>query len=468
MSKQQPELLNRIEIYLKKEGLLAFGDHIVIAVSGGPDSMTLLDLLSHLSKTWQLTLHIAHLDHQLRATSQSDANFVRKIAKKYGYPVHIHTENVNQRAKSQKQSIEEAARYARREFLDTVRQETSAHRIALGHTKSDQAETVLLRLIRGSGLTGLGGIRPISDKKWIRPLLSFSRSEIEAYVKDNSLEVRLDETNADPTFLRNRIRKDLIPSLRDQYNPQIEDVLARASTLLQDDDAHLEIIAQQAFSETLLYSDKRKIILDVTRFFGYHISLRRRLIRIALFALCAKPKTTGFRAIERVLHIASDPGRRVQVEPEISAHRTNEALIITRPAQPYHISIEPNAKIDINGTFSTDLLNTVDHQDLQHTTDNTAFFDLDQLPSQKLYLRSPQPGDTFQPFGMQGNKKVSRLLGDYKIPRPIREEIPLLVSGTTILWVVGFRRAQIAPVTSMTQHVLKATFDSSLQSIINI
>lgn len=470
MPVQEMDLLHRVDAYIQRERLLTPGDGVVVALSGGPDSVTLFDLLHLLKSKWDLTLYIAHLNHQLRPNAESDAAFVKQIAR--NYPIYIEKEDVVQRAKNKKQSIEEAARNARRAFLNTVKQETGANRIALGHTKSDQAETVLLRLVRGAGLTGLGGIRPISEACWIRPLLSFSRLEIESYVRTRNLQVLRDETNSNPKFLRNRIRTDLIPHLQKTYNPQIEDLLSRSATLLQNDDAHLENIAEQALSETLLYRDNRKFILDVKRFFGYHISLRRRLIRKALFALQASAEAARFQVVERIFKIASNPGHSVQITSEISAYRTQDTLIIAQPARAYCFLVEPDVPLDINGKFSIHILNRVNHEHLRAEYNNsfsgtkaathTVFFDLDQLPSRAVYLRSPQPGDWFHPFGMQGKKKVSRLLNDSKIPRPLRGEIPLLVSGATILWVVGLRRSQIAPITPTTQRVLKATYSSMI------
>ena len=461
------DLLHRVEAYIQRERLLTPGDGVVVALSGGPDSVTLFDLLHRLKSKWHLTLYIAHLNHQLRPDAESDAAFVKQIAR--NYPIYIGKEDVLQRAKNKKQSLEEAARNARRTFLDTVKQKTGANRIALGHTKSDQAETVLFRLVRGAGLSGLGGMRPISESCWIRPLLSISRSEIESYVRSRNLQVLRDETNSDPKFLRNRIRTDLIPHLQKAYNPQIEDLLSRSAILLQNDDAHLENIAEQALSETLLYRDNRKFILDVKRFFGYHISLRRRLIRKVIFALQASAEAARFQVVERILEISSTPGNSVQITSEISAYRTHDTLIITQPARAYCFLVEPDVPLDINGKFSINIL--INHEHLRtvynchsnsKTAKHTVFFDLDQLPNRALYLRSPRPGDWFHPFGMQGKKKVSRLFGDSKIPRPLRGEIPLLVSGATILWVVGLRRSQIAPITPDTRRVLKATYSSMI------
>lgn len=190
-----------------------------------------------------------------------------------------------------------------------------------------------------------------------------------------------------------------------------------------------------------------------------------------LFALQASVEAARFQVVERILEISSTPGRSVQITPEISAYRTQDTLIITQPARAYCFLVEPDVPLDINGKFSMNILNRVNREHLQavyncisssKTAKHTVFFDLDQLPNWSLYLRSPRPGDWFHPFGMQGKKKVSRLLGDSKIPRPLRGEIPLLVSDATILWVVGLRRSQIAPITPATRRVLKATYSSMI------
>ena len=190
-----------------------------------------------------------------------------------------------------------------------------------------------------------------------------------------------------------------------------------------------------------------------------------------LFSLRASAEAARFQVVERILEISSTPGNSVQITPEISAYRAHDTLIITQPARAYSFLVEPDVPLNVNGKFSMTLLNRVNHEHLQAVyngfssskrANHTVFFDLDQLPNRALYLRSPQPGDWFHPFGMQGKKKVSRLLSDSKIPRPLRGEIPLLVSGATILWVVGLRRAQIAPITPATRRVLKATYSSMI------
>ena len=209
----------------------------------------------------------------LRPNAESDATFVKQIAR--NYPVYIEKEDVAQRAKNKKQSIEEAARDARRAFLKKIQQKTGANRIALGHTKAIRQKPFCCALFEVQDSPDWGVCVQFQKLAGFA-LAHIFRSEIELYVNTRNLQVMRDETNSDPKFLRNRIRTDLIPHLQKAYNPQIEDLLSRAATLLQNDDAHLENIAEQALSETLLYCDNRKFILDVRRFFGYHISLRRR------------------------------------------------------------------------------------------------------------------------------------------------------------------------------------------------
>ena len=448
--------------------MLSDGDRVVIAVSGGPDSVAMLDLLCRLNL--RLDLHVAHLDHLLRSESDVDANFVARLAEERELPFHCHTEDVAARAKREKRSIEDAARQARREFHVSVYTRIQAKRIGLGHTRSDQAETVLLRLLQGAGLTGLGGIRPVSKGTWIRPLLETTRTDIEQYVRHRNLAVRHDQTNADQHYVRNRIRAHLIPEIADRYNPSIEPVLARTADLLQQDDDLLESLAQQAFADALRYCGKSKIILDVERFFGYHISLRRRLLRTALFALQAGRDAVGYRAVQRVLKTLAQCVDHCQISPDISAHRSGDTLILARPTPPYHIPVCIEGKTNLPAINAS--LHTVSvpkdgiDREMRQAAAGTTFFDLDQLPH-PLHVRSIRAGDRIAPFGMRGRRTVADLLIDNQIPRTLRDEVPLLVSGDTLLWVAGIRRGQAAPVTEQTCRVLRIHFKGGWQHVYN-
>ena len=225
--------------------------------------------------------------------------------------------------------------------------------------------------------------------------------------------------------MRNRIRTDLIPHLQKAYNPQIEDLLSRSATLLQNDDAHLENIAEQALSETLLYRDSRKFILDVKRFFGYHISLRRRLIRKVLFALQAGAEAARFQVVERILEISSTPGNSVQITPEISAYRTHDTLIITQPARAYCFLVEPDVPLDINGKFSTEILNRVNYEHLRtvynchsssKTAKHTVFLTWINFPIGRCISVHPDRATGFTLLACGGKKKSADYSATAKYP----------------------------------------------------
>lgn len=457
------DILERVRQFIQTHAVLIPGTCAVVAVSGGPDSVALLDLLHRLGN---LNLHIAHLNHRLRPAADADAAFVQTLGRRYNLPVHTGEEEVHLRAKREKRSLEDAARQARREFLASVQTRVGASCIALGHTRSDQAETVLLRLLRGAGLSGLGAMRPVVPNGWVRPLLDISRGEIEAYVGLRHLETRTDETNADTHFTRNRIRHDLLPRLRTDYNPQIETVLARTADLLQTDENLLEILAGDAYSLVVCYAAKRKIILDVKRFFGYHISLQRRLIRMALFQLIDLADTAGYAPVERVLQAMCQKAGNTHIFGDLMAHKTGDLCILSRPATPYCIPVCTEGQTPIPNGHAR-LVCRVHKTGITAapSENNKVFFDLDLL-SCPLHLRPPRPGDRIQPFGMSGRRKISDLLIDAKMPRPLRDEVPLLIgSDNRVLWVVGLRRSGIAPVTSSTCRMLEMVYEGGWQHV---
>lgn len=463
MQSHPDDILPRVQTFLHAHALLPPRTCVVVAVSGGPDSVALLDLLHRVGN---LNLHIAHLNHRLRPTADADAAFVETLGRRYDLPVHTGAEEVCLRAKRERRSLEDAARQARREFLSSVQTRVGASRIALGHTRSDQAETVLLRLTRGAGLSGLCAMRPATPDGYIRPLLDISRAEIEAYVRFRHLETRTDETNADTRFTRNRIRHDLLPRLRADYNPRIEAVLARTADLLQTDENLLETLSQNAYSHVVCYASKQKIILDVKRLFGYHISLQRRLIRMALFQLLNLADTTGYAIVQRLMEALAREAGNTHILGDVSACKAGDLCILSRPTPPYCAPVCTKGQTPVPALQAHMTCRVCKPgMNIATANRNTAFFDLDHLP-QPLHLRPPHPGDRMRPFGMRGSRKISTLLIDAKIPRPLRDEVPLLIGAdNSVLWVVGLRRSFIAPVTSGTCRVLEMVYDGGWQHV---
>ncbi|MFA5276445.1 MAG: tRNA lysidine(34) synthetase TilS [Candidatus Omnitrophota bacterium] len=287
-------MLNKIKNTIKKYGLIRKGDKILVGVSGGPDSVALLYALNKLSKNDSFHLHIAHLDHRLREDSAKDAAFVKKLSLKLKIP--LTTTRVNVKKLAKKHSIEETARNARLDFFFKTAEEIKADKIALAHNLEDQAETVLMRILRGTGLYGLSGIsakRKIRGYDIIRPLIETRRSEIEAYLKENRIKSRLDRSNLEDIYFRNKIRNKLIPLLEKDYSPNIKELLAN-------------LAENSAADYQFLEHSTAKIMKGVTTKFNLktlnqlHISMQRLLFRRAIARLQGDTRRITFRHIKEI------------------------------------------------------------------------------------------------------------------------------------------------------------------------
>ncbi len=453
-----PNLLEKVHAYALEHALFAPGQTVLVAVSGGPDSVCLLDLLFRLRERLGIRLCIAHLNHRLRGpAADADARFVRRLADKMHLPCETGVCDVETLARTEGRSIEDAARQARYRFLDEVRRRVGAARVALGHTRSDQAETVLLRLLRGSGRTGLAAMRPVRDGLYVRPLLEVSREEIERYVADRSLPFRRDATNRDLRFTRNRLRRDLLPRLRRDYNPDAEGALARAAVLLAAEEDWIEEMAQQAFARARRLSPPGKIVLDVNRILDYHLALQRRVVRRALVEMGCAGDSLAFEGVERLVRALVHPTGAFQVSEAVSAARAAGVLILARqtPALETPVRIPGRTAIPALGiVLSVRIRPASEMRDVVSSAGpDEAFLDLRAFHLGAA-LRNLRKGDRLQPLGAGGTKKMGDLLTDARVPRLPRDSVPILVGDREILWVVGHRIAHAARVTARTKQVV--------------
>ena len=274
-------------------------EEIVVGVSGGPDSLALFYVLKALQKEWPVTLHIAHLNHMLRGReSQGDAEFVVSLAKKFNIPVTMR--KINVAGLKQGGSLEEIARKARLEFLFDVARKNKAHKIALGHNSDDQAETVLMRIIRGSGLLGLSGIQPkrkINNFIIIRPLIEIPRREIANFIKAKKIKPRIDATNSEEIYFRNRIRHKLLPELK-RYNPNIKQVLANTAQNLAADYDYLLENSRKAFAK--LRTGKGRPKLSIAKFLKLHQAIQNMVLRLAYEELKGDTRRLTYQHIKEV------------------------------------------------------------------------------------------------------------------------------------------------------------------------
>lgn len=435
-------------------------DRIVVAVSGGVDSVVLLHVLWSLAEAPAQRLHLAHLDHRLRETSGRDADFVRRLADRLGLPVSVESVDVAQSARDHGESLERAGRRCRRDHWQRIRAEYDCQWTALGHHAQDQAETVLLRLMRGAGLTGLGAMRPLAHESVVRPLLEISRADIEAYASANDLAYVHDTTNDERTFVRNRVRHDLLPQM-ETFNPRIVAGLARTAGLLQDEDDFLQKAAESAFHQICTRPPTGGLILDVERLHGYHIAVQRRVLRQCIQELAADD-AEGAAVVERLLRqVQAGPGSMVSLTGTVRAQNTGSSLVL-RSGFPSSIQADVRlpGSTDVPGCHSVLQVRYEDPDAESLPTGNwRAVFDANVADGGRLCLRSPRSGDRLQPFGMDGrHKKLSDCFIDAKWPRILRPDALLLTrvaaDSEQILWVAGLARSDAYPVTSKTERIL--------------
>lgn len=468
-------LEQRVLAYIQRHHLMAPGDTVVVAVSGGPDSVCLLHVLNTLRSMLGIKFHAAHLDHQIRgAESKADALYVVKLAKKLGIPTTIEKRDVKTYRKEHKISLEEAAREVRYDFLAEVAGNIGAACVAVGHTQNDHVETILLHLIRGTGTRGLFGLQPVTAQqisgkklKVVRPLLEISREDTVAYCARHRLHPRLDATNLSMTPLRNRIRLELLPLLKD-YNPQAMTALLRTSRLAGDDIAFLEGEAKRLWRRVARKQDE-SIILDKESLHKQHSSLQRYLLRLAIENLVGNLKDIEARHIEEMLEALNKPaGKRINLPYGLTFTIDYDRYVLAKdilslspfPALTGEYLLKIPGRTIIPGwQIQADVISP----DKRISSDDNFKAQLDLSASgKKLTVRARKRGDRFQPLGMKESKKLTDFMLDSRIPRGWRPHVPIICAGDKILWVVGYRIDESAKVTVKTEQVLRIKFKQIL------
>ena len=440
--------------------MLVKGDKVIVGVSGGPDSVTLVYILHSIQNEFNISLYIAHLNHMIRPVeAEKDVRFVRELANRLGLPLFIKHENVPDFIKEKKVSPEAGAREVRYDFLNETAAKVSANKIAFGHTMDDQAETLLLNLFRGSGHTGLGGILPVHDK-YIHPLIECSKDEVLSYLEKNKLDYCLDSSNLEPVFQRNKLRLELLPQLAKDYNPNIKETLFRTSLILQEEDFYLEAQAQKWMPRTLRKGRGGEVVVMVKEFRSAPLALKPRILREAVRRVKGDLLQLNFGHIEDLTDLINEKpsGSNLDLPGEISAQKEYERVRI-RKGRIAAYRRQPETG---QHTIKKTILNRNKPLNFYRATHDTAYFDAEKVGF-ALFVRTRRNGDHFYPQGANGRKKLSDFFIDQKVPREIREKIPLLVArvktgqfqAQKILWVVGYRVSEEAKIANDTKKVLK-------------
>jgi len=448
----------RIISAIRKNQLFKPGDTLIIGLSGGADSTALLDLLATLP-AFPVRLVAAHLNHCLRGgDSDDDEQFCRELAAHYN--IHFESRRVDIKTVANRESLnlEDAGRRARVIFFDELVTRWQAAAVVLAHHADDQAETVLMRLLRGSGMTGLAGMPWRNGRGYIRPMLDISRVDIEAYLAERRLSWREDTSNLDTAFLRNRIRHELLPLL-ERYNPAVRNTLATTADILSEEDALIDARTRLAAEQVCCFTEINATC-DIILLRSHPLALQRRLIRLMLSCKAGTLAHITHRHLENILRIieSTRPNLRTTLPLGLIAVKEYDTLIIkdldkTKLAVAETAITGPGIYQLPDGT-GLRIEISPPHVNLCGTS-TVACFDVNRMPF-PWHVRTFRPGDRIQPLGMSGRKKVKDIFIDEKIPLARRALTPLVFCGSELIWIVGLRTSHLARVDSLSSHVVRA------------
>jgi len=455
-SAARPALLTCLVRTVRQQQLFVPGYHLLVAVSGGPDSVALMSLLHRLARSWRLTLTAVHCNYGLRgAESEGDELFVSDYCRERQLPLTIHRPKLVKRRR--RSSLQATARDARYDFMQQLAHEVGADRIAVGHTANDQAETLLMWLLRGAGMAGLAGMPYAREDRIIRPLLAATREEVLAYLDHEGLTYRRDSSNENPLYHRNRIRKELLPVIT-RLAPAAVHLLQRQADLLRKDEEYLTGITH-GLVRTLVSHDSRGVQrVDRQAFIELPVALQRRLIRAILQTYDEERRASSLRVVESVrrVFLKGRSGARLSLKQALvildqrsvrfspgargdhgheaeSGQGKGEALPLPVPSTVYWARTNQKIQVQLMTRRAAEEMGKVPSQ-------GVVSFDADRF-SEPLSVRAWQAGDRFSPYGMKGkSKKLQDFFTDRKVPWHERGEVPLLVAPEGILWVVGMRQ----------------------------
>ena len=482
VTRGKSSLADRVLRTVRRHRLFDRGARVVVALSGGADSVALLHVLRELEPGGFVTVAgVAHFNHQLRGdAADADEAFCRALAARLGLPIEVGRADVRSLAREQRRSVEDAARAARYAFLAEAADRLRAEVVAIAQTRDDQAETFLLRLLRGAGPRGLTGIHPRAGRS-VRPLIDISRAELRSYVAERELDFREDETNRDVAIPRNRVRHELIPYLEREFSPGIVDVLAREAAIARDDEDRLHTEAIDLARTVVLMGSNNTVEVDTAGLTSLAPALASRVARIALTPL-AGGRFVGFDHVEALLELArGSAGAELSLPGQQALHLGARILLKRATARPpreaqgrsrrsgeagkteegengfrFPLSIPGEVTLSAQGwAISAALLEAAPLDSGFKARGNTVAVEATALRL-PLWVRSRRPGDRFKPLGLGGaEKKLQDFLVDRKVAREQRDALPLVVDESDrIVWVVGQSVGEDFRVTEPSQGVI--------------
>lgn len=455
---------NIIKQTIKRENLIDKNDKIIVALSGGPDSVALLHALNSLKDELQIKLYAAHLNHQIRGIeAQKDALYAMKICEELGIMCFVSSKDAIKYSKENKMSLEEGARKLRYNMFFELKEKLNANKIAIAHNKDDQSETFLMRVIRGTGLDGLKGIRYKRGESIIRPLLDVDRKNIEKYCDEFKLNPRIDKTNLENIYTRNKIRLDLIPYIEENFNSNLKTNISRLCNMLYEDSNYINKNSKEYFDKIKIEDDiKIKFKIDDIKSLDY--SIKSRVIRLALQKFIQNLKGVEYIHIENIIKLLDGKrGSLIDIKKGVKAFLIDDEIIFSKEYIKKEIKKLNEYNLPKSGFIKIKELNSIleiktfkkGEEELK-SDQYTKYFDLDKISS-RLVLRPRKNGDRIKMLN-SGTKKIKDLFIDMKIEKEKRELVPIISDEKGILWVVGYKMSDDYKIEDSTKNILKLFF----------
>jgi len=479
--KTSNSLIQKTEETVTEYNMLQERDSVLVGVSGGADSVALVHVMKEIAPIFSIKLGIVHLNHSLRGNeSDADARFVVSLSEKLNLPCYTAKEDVAAYKKKHGFSLEEAGRRVRYAFFENIAQREGFNKIALGHTSDDNAELILMYLIRGSGPLGISGIPPVrgvfkTNLMIIRPFIKTTRFDIIKYISSKGLSHVVDESNMDMKYLRNKIRHDLIPELRQNYNPKTVETINRLASIMRSEDEWMENELAPILNKNTLFEENNRIVLSVSGINALHPAAKRRITRSAIKKVKGDSRRLSYSHIELITaQLASDSNSwSLDLPDRIRITRTGKELTVSKEEKNLrnlsskrsvndkaffeYVINKPGLIVAEKEGFSIGFseIANMNLSDIYHAGQGVAFFDMEKI-SFPVIIRNYLPGDRFTPLGMKGSQKIAKYLINNKVPRKNRIKAPVVISNGKIIWLAGFVIDDSVKVTSGTGKILKA------------
>lgn len=458
--------INKVINTINENKMISKGDGIIVALSGGPDSICLLHVLHSLKEKYDLTIYAAHVNHMLRGNeSDTDEKVCSEYCESLGIKFYSRSVDIEKMASEQGISTEMAGRDARYSFFEELMDKVGAQKVAVAHNQNDQAETVLMRLMRGTGIEGLVGIKPVRDEIFIRPIINVTRAEIEKYCEVNKLPARIDKTNYEPIYSRNKVRLELIPYIEKNFNSDIIATLSRMCELIKRDEEFIQENVTKFFEKVCDISDEKVIIYNDA--FNLHPAVISRIIRKALLIFKGDINNIQSIHVDNVIKIQkSETGKFTVVPKGILITNVYGNIEITRQQKNKSRKLDMNQSVELKlGDNYVENLGVIfrirqvsNYKSMNFKgKENIKYFNCDNVKN--ISVRVRKDGDRFVPFGMKGSKKLKDIFMDLKVPREKRDFVPLLCFDEEISWIVGYKISDKFKVHEGVKNIIEVTVE---------